>query len=229
MIVVVSMARPDEYDRSDGASGHKRRFEKLTGSPVLNMHYSALSPESIDRVGARAVFITGFGYPWSDVPMSDLYGLTEFLHTTEIPVYAACGGHQLVGYCFNCDLRKTKELLDQPMRKIGPGEPDYGPICGNPGHYVASGYQEVEIVKRDPIWKGLRRKVRVLEAHYCEIKKLPPGFELLATSAECRIEMMKHTERPIYGAQFHAENWVEPYFDGRTIMGNFFRIAGLVA
>lgn len=211
MIVVVSMARLDEYDRSDGATGHKRRFEKLTGWPVVNLHYAEVSPEAMDRVGARAVFVTGFGYPWA-----------------EIPVYAACGGHQLVGFCFNCDLRKVDELHDQPMRKIRPGETDYGPICGNPGHYVATGYQEVEIVKRDPIWKGLRRKVRVLEAHYCEVKKLPPGFDLLATSPECRIEMMKHRERPIYGAQFHAEHWQEPYTDGRTIMDNFFRLAGLV-
>jgi anthranilate/para-aminobenzoate synthase component II len=160
--------------------------------------------------------------------MADLYGLNDFLHTTEIPVYAACGGHQLVGFCFNVDLRKAKELFDQPMRKLRPGETDQGPYS-HPGYYVATGYQEVEIVQRDPIWKGLRGKFRVLEAHYCEVKKLPPGFDLLATSPECRLEMMKHRELPIYGAQFHAENWVEPYFDGRTIMENFFRIAGLIA
>jgi GMP synthase-like glutamine amidotransferase len=228
MIVVVSMQKRDDYDRSDGYTGLKVRFEKLAGCPVLNLHYSEVSPEMIARVEARAVFVCGFGYPWSDVPMADLYGLSDFLHETEVPVYAACGGHQLVGFCFNVDVRKTKELYDQPMRKMRRGEPDYGPICGNPGHYVASGYQEVEIVQRDPVFRGLRRKFRVLEAHYCEVKKLPPGFELLASSPECRIEMMKHRELPIYGAQFHAENWVEPYLDGRTIMANFFRIAGLI-
>ena len=70
--------------------------------------------------------------------------------------------------------------------------------------------------------------MRVPEAHYCEIKTLPPGFELLASSPECRIEMMKHRERPLYGAQFHAEIWQAPYNDGEKIMRNFFRLAGLV-
>ena len=54
------------------------------------------------------------------------------------------------------------------------------------------------------------------------------GFELLATSPECRIEMMKHAERPLYGAQFHAESWHEAYPDGEQVMRNFFRIAGLM-
>lgn len=40
--------------------------------------------------------------------------------------------------------------------------------------------------------------------------------------------MMRHTQRPIYAAQFYAETWQEPYTDGETIMRNFLRIAGLV-
>ena len=58
---------------------------------------------------------------------------------------------------------------------------------------------------------------------------MPPGFELLATSPECRLEMIRHQDRPMYGAQFHAEVWDGPYTDGETIMRNFFRIAGLIA
>lgn len=228
MILVVSMAKLDDYDRSDGATGLKRKFEKLTGCPVVSLHYSEASPETIDRIGAQAVFITGFGYPWSDIHVPDLYPINDFLHTTKLPVYGACGGHQLIGYCFSRDLRKVKRLRDEPMRRLRPGETDHGPISYNPGYYLAHGFTEVQIVRRDPIWQGLRRKVRVLEWHYCEVKRLPPEFVLLATSPECRIEMMRHRSRPIYGAQFHAEAWQEPYTDGRRIMENFFRLAGLV-
>jgi GMP synthase (glutamine-hydrolysing) len=228
MIAIVSMAYLDTYNTSDGQTGQKRKFEQLTGAPAINVHYTQASPEYLARLGARAVFICGFGYGWNEVRVPDLYPISDFLHTTDIPVYAACGGHQLLGFVFNNDLRKVKRLQDEPMRKLRGAEPDYGYSARVAGHYTATGYQVVDIVKRDPIFAGLRKRFRVRQAHYCEVKKLPRGFELLATSPECRIEMMKHTGRPIYGAQFHAESWQEPWLDGQKIMANFFRMAGLM-
>ena len=229
MIVIVSMAELASYNSSDGNTGQKRKFEQLTGAPATNIHFSQATPDYIARLNAQAVFICGFGYGWDQVPVPDLIGISDFLHTTEIPVYAACGGHQLMGFVFNENLRKVKQLQDLPMRKLRGSEPDYGYSARVAGHYTATGYQVVDIVKRDPIFAGLKRRIRVREAHYCEVKKLPPGFELLATSPECKIEMMKHTERPLYGAQFHAESWQEPYLDGRQVMANFFKIAGLMS
>jgi GMP synthase-like glutamine amidotransferase len=228
MILVVSMATLAQYDASDGACGVKRRFEKIAGCPVVSLHYSEVSPDSVARIGPKAIFITGFGYTFAEIPVPDLYGLNDLLHTTEIPVYGACGGHQLIAFCFNKNLRKVKQLRDEPIRRLRPDETVYGPISYAPHHYVARGFQVVEIVRRDPIFRGLGTKFRVEEAHYCEVKQLPPDFELLATSPECRIEMMRHKTRPIYGAQFHAENWGPPYLDGQKIFTNFFRIAGLV-
>jgi GMP synthase (glutamine-hydrolysing) len=229
MIVIISMATKEAYEASDGAGGYKRRFERLTGWPVASSHYTEASPEYVARFQPRALFITGFGQAWETFRVPDLYAVNDLLHTAEVPVYGACGGHQLIGYCFNQDLRKTKLLRNEPMRRLKPGEPDLGPVSGEWGYYVARGVQEVTIVKRDPIFAGLRgRRMRVPESHFCEVKALPAGFELLATSPECRIEMMRHRDRPLYAAQFHAEVWQEPYTDGETIMRNFFRIAGLV-
>lgn len=229
MIVVINMNTRENWQAADGPAGYKLRFEKMTGWPVASCHYSEASPEYTARFQPRAFFITGFGQSWSSFELADLYGLNDLLHTTEVPVYGACGGHQLIGFCFNRNLRKIKGLRDEPMRRLRPGEPDLGPVCGQWGYYVARGVQEVQIVKRDPIFAGLRgSKIRVPEAHYAEVKKLPPGFELLATSPECGIEMMKHTTRPLYGAQFHAEICQPPYTDGDRIMYNFFKLAGLV-
>ena len=228
MIAVVSMDQMGAYEHSDGATGNKRKFEKLTGAPVVNVHYSEVSPEYMARIKPQAVFICGFGWGWHNVRVPDLYGISEFLHETEVPVYAACGGHQLVGFCFNHDLRKVKELQDQPMRKLRGDEPDDGPRDYCSGFYMATGFSVVEVMKRDPLFEGLKKRIRVRESHYCEVKKLPKGFELLATSPECKIEAMKHADKPLYGCQFHAETWHESYLDGRRIMENFFRIAGLM-
>jgi GMP synthase (glutamine-hydrolysing) len=228
MIAIVSMAEIASYNSGDGNTGLKRRFEQLTGSPATGLHFSEASTEYLARIGAQAIFICGFGYGWDQVPVPDLYRISDLLQTTEIPVYAACGGHQLMGFCFNENLRQVEQLKDLPMRKLRGDEPDYGYSARVAGHYTATGFQLVEVVKRDPIFEGLEKHLRVRESHYCEVKQLPPGFELLATSAECQIEMMKHSERPLYGAQFHAENWQEPYLDGQKIMSNFFKIAGLM-
>jgi GMP synthase (glutamine-hydrolysing) len=229
MIVIVSMATLEDYNAGRVSVWHyKRRFERLCGWPVAAVHYTEAKPEYVARIQPRALFITGFGQAWETFHVPDLYAVNDLLHSIEVPVYGACGGHQLIGYCFGKNLRQTKQLRNEPMRKLKPGEPDLGPVSGDWGYYVARGVQEVEIVKRDPLFSGLRgKKIRVPQSHYCEVKALPPDFELLASSPECRIEMMKHATRPIYGAQFHAEVCEPPYTDGDKIMTNFFRLAGL--
>lgn len=67
------------------------------------------------------------------------------------------------------------------------------------------------------------------EAHYCEVKRIPKDFVLLASSENCENQVMRHAVRPIYGCQFHAENWTDAYPDGKKVMENFFKIAGLRA
>jgi anthranilate/para-aminobenzoate synthase component II len=42
------------------------------------------------------------------------------------------------------------------------------------------------------------------------------------------VQAMRHRRKPIYGTQFHAENWPPAYRHGETLMRNFFRIVGLV-
>ena len=81
-------------------------------------------------------------------------------------------------------------------------------------------------MSRDPIFKGLRKRMFVLGAHYCEIKKLPPGLIHLAHNDNCEIQAMRHRDKPLYGAQFHAEEWTAHYQDGKAFITNFFRLAG---
>ncbi len=226
MILAISMAQLDAYDRNDGGLGFKRKFERLAGAPVLTIHHTEASPEYVAAIGPAAIFITGFGHSWGTVKVADLYAVNDLLHTTDVPVWGSCGGHQLIAFCFSRNLREAERLEDEPMRWLRPGEPDRGPVSYNPGYYLASGFFDIEVVKDDPIFAGLGPTFRVHEGHYCEVKELPPDFEHLAASQDCRLEVIRHRHRPIYGAQFHAENWVDAYPDGRTLLGNFFRLAG---
>lgn len=228
MILIISMRNRHDYDQRDGSTGLKRRMEQLTAKPVLTMHYADATPVSVNAVNPQAIIITGSPDPWPTIRAADLYGINDLLHTTTIPLLAICQGHQLIGHCFNRDLRKIHRLPDEPMRKCRPGEPDTGAIKGHPGYYYADAFVEVVLLRADPVFAGLDRRVRVRESHRCEIKKLPRGFIHLAKSAECTYEMIRHGTRQLYSMQFHAERWEKPYMDGRTILVNFFRLTGVM-
>lgn len=227
MILVISMAEPEAYPSNSGAWAQAARFEEITGHPVVIRHYSKVDPEFVADYPIRAVFITGFGYGWEKVKPADVVGISDLLHTSDLPVLGACGGHQLIGWVFNHDVRRLQAFRDEPIRKLRPGEADLNPNY-HPGYFTEVGMQPVEILRRDPIFAGLRRRFYVTEAHYCEVKKLPPGFLHLARNDNCEIQCMKHAEKPLYGAQFHAEVWTDYYQDGKRFITNFFRIAGLV-
>src|SRR5664280_1971137 len=124
MILVISMRNHKDYDQRDGATGFKCRMEQLTGKPVLVMHYAEVGLAAVRAVNPQAIVITGSPDPWPTIRVADLYGLNDLLHTTSIPLLAICQGHQLIGHCFNRDLRKVRRLPDEPMRKCRPGEPD---------------------------------------------------------------------------------------------------------
>jgi GMP synthase (glutamine-hydrolysing) len=63
--------------------------------------------------------------------------------------------------------------------------------------------------------------------HAWHIAKLPPEFDVLAATDECPIQAIKHKTRVLYGTQFHPEQYDDEHTDGKTILRNFFTIAGV--
>jgi len=84
-------------------------------------------------------------------------------------------------------------------------------------------------VQRDPLFRGLPRQFMAREIHRHEVKVLPKDFVLLASTPAVRVQAYRHVSRPIYGTQFHPEAYIESYPAGKTLLHNFFRIAGLRA
>jgi len=228
MILIADMTEPDRYETAGGSFKNKRKFEALTGHPCVVMNYPDVNPDFVERYDIKAIFITGTGYPWERVEVPKLYGISDLMRQTRLPVYGACGGHQLLGFIFNRDLRQVKRLADEPVRKLRRGEPDWTHAY-HPGYFTETGIHPIKIVKRDPLFAGLPKTMLLPEAHYCEVKKVPKDFALLGSGENCKIQVMRHAERPIYGCQFHAENWTDAYPHGKRVMENFFKIAGLRA
>jgi GMP synthase-like glutamine amidotransferase len=60
-----------------------------------------------------------------------------------------------------------------------------------------------------------------LESHYWEVKALPPGFHLFASTETCRLQLIAHESRPLIATQFHPEFYDEAHPDGQTLLANF--------
>lgn len=112
----------------------------------------------------------------------------QWLKKIDKPVLGICAGHHITGYLFDAKLLRSKE-----------------PESGN---------FEIELVTDDPLFNGLPKTMKVKQMHNDSIT-LPKGFNLLATSATCKNQLMKHKNKPLYTCQFHPE------FYNKDLIRNF--------
>lgn len=123
----------------------------------------------------------------------DTLGLSKEILNIGIPILGICWGHQFIAYSLG-------------------GKVKYG----DKGEY---GYGEVFVDEEDTILKGMPKKFQAWVSHRDEVVELPLGFIPLAHSERCKIEAMRHREKPIFGVQFHPE--VFHTQDGKLILKNF--------
>ncbi|MFP4250322.1 MAG: glutamine amidotransferase-related protein [Armatimonadota bacterium] len=208
----------DTREKYDDADCHtiKHDLEKLSGSPCLVMHFSQVTRDFIESARPWAVCHSGGGTPHNEYDVLEREDYTWLITESGIPQIGFCGGHQLIAEMFGSEVGIMRELADDEADL----NPDY-----YPGQFKESGIWPVEIIAEDPLFEGLPNPIRVREAHRSEIKELPDGFRLLASSADCEIQAMVHETLPLYGTQFHPESRMEHYPDGHAIVSNFFEIA----
>jgi GMP synthase (glutamine-hydrolysing) len=102
-----------------------------------------------------------------------------YLRELDVPIVGICLGHQLIAKVFGGE--------------VGKGQ--------------MGGYSEVKIriLEDDEIFEGIPKEFRAWASHMDEVKILPKDFIKLAESDICKIEAMKHKEKPVYGVQWHPE------------------------
>lgn len=229
MYIFVLVQELDAYSK-DGPSQvrTKSRLEDASGEPCLVVPYQRMSARLVEELKPRAIVVSGFGN-FEDRKVEWFYGVDEVFHQVDLPMLCFCGGHQLLAHCLNQDIRKVKQLRDQPLRRLStsvelPRHPSPHPRLDMDNFLLCWGFYPVTRLKTDPLFRALPKKMIMRESHRCEVKKLPKGYELIATSDTCRVEAMRHKTRPIYGTQFHPETYEEPFLHGRTLLENFARI-----
>jgi GMP synthase (glutamine-hydrolysing) len=229
VFIYVTVQERESYYQHGPSGQVKARLEQASGEPCLIVPYQEFSMRTVRELGPRAIAMSGFGGHFQSRKVEWFFGMDEVLHEADLPIICFCGSHQLLGFSYSRDLRKTRALRDQPMRKLTgqedlPRRPQGDPAYDLSRYFVADGFYPITKVKDDPLFAGLPKTMIMRCAHYCEVKKLPPGFELLATSGHCKIEAMRHLSKPLYGTQFHPEAYEKPFLHGRTLLRNFARI-----
>lgn len=220
MYLYVTVKTLKEYYQ-DPSFSTKLAIEKATNEPTLVVPFEKLSIALVEELRPRAIIWGGFYRSFETFEAKQFIPMFEVIDNITIPMLCICGSHQLLGKFYQHNIYETERYYDDPIRFLT-GK-DEGPCM--PGerakYFYAHGFYQIHRVKEDPLFKGLGEDMYLKCLHYAEMKTLPHGFELLASSEHSKIEAMKHKEKPLYGLQFHAERYEEPFFDGKKILENF--------
>jgi GMP synthase (glutamine-hydrolysing) len=180
--------------------------------------YSEITVENMKRLKPSFLALSPNGIPWCRYKGrngaeldSFLKSLKAIIEDMEIPVIGICGGHQALALAFG--------------GKVGPirgGEDDCFPYTSSP---TERGRHNVFVVSDDPLFQGMGTTLNLVQNHFDEVKRLPPGFLCLAENKLCPYQIIKHPTKPAYGVQAHTEYYLTNKPDGGLLLRNFLKIA----
>lgn len=145
-----------------------------------------------DLSGADGIVLSG-GSPSVGLEPERMGNSADFVDSFKGPMLGICVGHHFIAQHF-------------------------GGVVGR-GNSAEYGRAELEIISDGPLFEDMPRRFTVWESHRDEVKRVPPGFDILARTEDCEIEAMMSRTRPIFSVQFHPE--VEDTEYGRHIFINF--------
>jgi GMP synthase (glutamine-hydrolysing) len=178
------------------------------GVEILTEPFHAVSLKRVMSLNPSHIILSGQSHPWEEYTGDSLGGVFEVIKKAPQPVLGVCGGHQQIALAFGAPI--------DLMERLEPGE-------GYEGAKRERGYFAVETVGAG-IFKDLPREITVWHSHFDEVKKLPRGFRRTASNETCSIQAMEHTDRPLFGVQFHPELFDGAHPDGQKILENFLEI-----
>lgn len=178
------------------------------GLEILIEPYHAVSMERVESLGPSHIILSGQSHPWDCYAPESLAGVVEVIKKAPQPMLGVCGGHQQIALAFGAAV--------DLMARLKPGE-------GYEGAKRERGYFPVHNIRKG-LFKDLPSEVVVWHSHFDEVKELPLGFQVTASNENCKIQAMQHTERPLFGVQFHPELFDDEHPEGRRILENFLEL-----
>jgi len=195
----------------------KTRLEELAGVRCFVTHYLSVSSERIEKSSVKAIALNAAD---KEILKGEREKLFKLIRGLRVPIIGFCGGGQLLAEAYGGEISFMRDLR---LGEVDP-RPSY-----QPGKFKEWGFLPIRIVKPDPIFNGMQGKIVVREMHAWFISKLPSEFEILAESDECPAQLIRHKTKTVYGCQFHPERYDPAHEDGKAILVNFFKSAGLAS
>jgi GMP synthase (glutamine-hydrolysing) len=164
-------------------------------------YYSEIALPSISKNDPKMKDVAGVvlsGGP-SSVYDKDIPEFNSDILNLDVPILGLCYGHQLL----------SKEYRGV-VRRAAVGE---------------FGVVELTNVAESPLFDGVTFPTQVWTSNNDEVTELPPGFEIIGSTKNCRIAAIQNLEKKRFGIQFHAE--VRDTLEGDKILGNFIKFCGM--
>jgi GMP synthase (glutamine-hydrolysing) len=177
------------------------------GAEILIEPYHAVSLKRVKSLNPSHIVLSGQSHPWDRYAPEALAGVIEVIKKAPQPTLGVCGGHQQIALAYGAPV----EL----MARLEPG-------AGYEGAKRERGYFPIE-TSGESIFKNLPSEITVWHSHFDEVKNLPKGFRRTAWNESCPIQAMEHTDRPLFGVQFHPELFDDDHPDGREVIENFLK------
>ena len=199
----------------------KEKFQRLgVGGTGIILPYREVTVENITRLQPAFLALSPNGIPWcrykgrNKVDLDNFFSaLRVIVEKMDVPVVGICGGHQALALAFG--------------GKVGPirgGEDDCFPYTNKP---TERGRHNLQVIEKDPIFTGMGHTINLVENHFDEVKRLPPGFIHLAKDDLSPLQIIRHPTKPAYGVQAHTEYWHGSRPDGGTLLRNFLKIVAI--
>jgi GMP synthase (glutamine-hydrolysing) len=160
--------------------------------------YSEVLPahsEAEDLLGFAGLIFSGGP---SSVYDPDAPTVSDAVLDSGLPILGLCYGHQLISHKLAGEVKRGEV-------------PEFGPADFHPD-------------ASHPLFSGLSPSSVVWMSHGDEVKRLPPGFRRIGSTADCDLAAVADDARKIYGLQFHPE--VTHSVEGMAIFKNFLALCG---
>ncbi len=214
-----AIAEPPEIARGR-SSYHKAKYilEECSGDVCLELGFAQVTRALFKELRPWAIVHSGGPSPIGEHGILRQREYIECMREWDVPQFAICKSLQVAGAALGgvevSHMRPLEDGEDDP-------EPDY-----YPGFFKESGFMEVRVLKDDPILGPAGRVLTVSQSHAEELKDIPTGFELLASSSNCQIQALRRFGGAIfYASQFHPEKHDDMHPDGGFILKRFFGLA----
>ncbi|MEM7028569.1 MAG: gamma-glutamyl-gamma-aminobutyrate hydrolase family protein [Chloroflexota bacterium] len=196
----------------------KYRLEDITSEPCLIVRYNHVTPDLLQSLQVKAIFISGSGTDPDKYDADEQAGLKSVLKEQQYPTFGFCGGFQVMAEAFGVQVK--------PIGPLAAGVEDPQPKFA-PGMIKEFGYQPVPLTGDHPLLAGLGDAPIMRQAHSWELKTMPENFSLYASTDVTPIQLAIHDTLPIIGTQFHPEYYTDEHPAGRILIENFCRQVGL--